>query len=149
MAVFRCVLGVVVGLIVGSVVMMGIHLASFLLYPLPEGVEFTDPESLRRVIPTLPVGAFVAASLAHGLGTLAGALVAVLVGRRWPIVLAGVIGVLFLLGGVKNLMDLECPGWTWALDLPVYPLGAGLGGFLGVSLMPRKDTVGVLESTTP
>lgn len=45
------VIGVVVGIVLGMVFMMGLHMASMLVYPPPEGVDFMsqEPENQARL----------------------------------------------------------------------------------------------------
>ena len=45
------VIGVVVGIVLGMIAMMGFHLASTLLYPLPEDVSFfsQDPANVKKM----------------------------------------------------------------------------------------------------
>lgn len=126
---------VVLGAIVGSFVMMGLHMASWLVYPIPEGIDFMSQEKenvekLHAWFKTLPAGAFLLATLAHGLGCMAGAVVAMLItGRRalWPAI---VIGVFFTVGGIMNLSSIPHPAWFPFVDLPIYLLLALVAGVL-------------------
>ena len=128
------VMGVVLGVVVGMIVMMALHTASALVYPLPEGVDFasTDPETQARLnewFATLPAGAFLLAIVAHGLGCMSGAAVAMLIAGRRSLLPAIVIGLFFTICGVLNLVSVPHPTWFPFVDLPVYmilALGAGL-----------------------
>ena len=129
------VLGVILGAIAGMVFMMSLHMASCLVYPPPEGLNLMsqDPEQVERMTEwfgTLPAGAFVLALLAHGLGCMAGAMVAMLVsGRRtlWP---ALVVGAFFTVGGILNLASIPHPSWFPYADLPIYLVLALVAGLL-------------------
>lgn len=135
MRVLLGVMGVVAGVVVGMAVMMALHMASTLVYPLPEGVDFasTDPESQERLnawFATLPAGAFALAIVAHGLGCMAGAAIAMLIAGRRTLLPAIVIGVFFTICGALNLASVPHPAWFPFVDLPVYLILALTAGLL-------------------
>lgn len=125
--------GVVVGIIGGMIFMMALHMASTLVYPLPEGVDFMSQELenqtlLKEWFSTLPAGAFVLAIAAHGLGCMAGAIVATLISGRRSLIPALIVGAFFTLGGIMNLSSIPHPPWFPFVDLPVYLLLAFAAG---------------------
>lgn len=129
----RAIIGVIVGLLVGSAVNMGIVVFSWTLYPAPEGIDpwSSDPamqEKAMAWIGTLPAGAFLWAWVAHWAGALAGAAVAILIHGRRSYVPGLIVGGLFTLGGIANLFMIPCPVWFPFLDLPSYLLVAWLAG---------------------
>jgi uncharacterized membrane protein YqgA involved in biofilm formation len=76
---------------------------------------------------------FVAPFLAHALGTLVGAYVAVIIAASYKRTLALVIGVFFLLGGITMAFMLPSPAWFVVVDLvgayiPMAWIGARLTG---------------------
>ncbi len=135
-AFLKGLLAVVVGLIVGSAVNMGLILLGARVVPAPAGVDTTTSEGLAAAMPLLGPVHFVFPFLAHGLGTLAGALLATwVVGRRgW--VPAAVIGLLFLAGGVASCFMLPAPRWFEVLDVLVAYLPFA---WLGYMLARRHD----------
>ena len=143
------VIGVVLGIAVGMGFMMSLHLASTLIYPLPEGVTFTgqDPENVARMkewFGTLPAGAFLVATICHGLGCVVGAIVAMFVSGRRSLVPAVIIGVVFTACGAMNLSSLPHPAWFPFIDLPVYLVFALVAGLL----LKRKGAEET-QATTP
>ncbi|MBI1310633.1 hypothetical protein GC176_04930 [bacterium] len=128
------VLGVVAGIVVGMVVMMGLHMLSAFVYPVPEGVDFMsqEPENVTRLqewFGTLPAGAFLLATVCHGLGCMVGALVAMLISGRRSTAPALIVGIFFTACGIINLSSLPHPAWFPFVDLPAYlvfALAAGL-----------------------
>ena len=125
MFILRIIVGLVAGAVLGMVVMMGLHLASTLIYAPPEGVEFMsqDAENLKRMrkwFSTLPAGAFVMATLCHGLGCLTGAVSAMFIAGRHSLISPLIIAGFFTLGGIMNMQSMPHPVWFPLLDLPIY-----------------------------
>ncbi|MDH3584572.1 MAG: hypothetical protein OER86_10190 [Phycisphaerae bacterium] len=146
--VLKVILAVVLGIVAGMAVMMSLHLASTLVYPLPDGVSFMsqEPENVARLnawFGTLPAGAFVLAIICHGLGCMAGAVVAMLISGRRSLVPALVVGVIFTACGVMNLSSIPHPSWFPFADLPAYLLLALVAGLL----LKRKGTGPVSAAT--
>ena len=128
-------IGVVLGIVFGMAFMMSLHWASTFVYPLPEGVDFMsqEPENVARLnewFGSLPAGAFLLATLCHGLGCLVGAIVAMLIDQRRSLVPAFIVGIFFTACGVMNLSSLPHPSWFPFVDLPAYLILALVAGFL-------------------
>lgn len=126
---------VLVGIPVGMIVMMSLHLASTLVYPLPDGVDFMsqDPENMARLnewFGTLPATAFLLATACHGLGCMAGAVVATVIAGRRSLVTPVIVGVFFTLCGIMNLSSVPHPVWFPFVDVPIYLILAVTGGIL-------------------
>ena len=57
---------VVLGLFAGIAVNMGfIMLNSYMLFPMPEGMDMNDPEQMNAYVATLPTAAFLVVLIAH------------------------------------------------------------------------------------
>lgn len=130
--IFRNVVAVVAGLVVGGLVNMALVVAGTQLVPAPAGVDLRDAKSLAAGIHLLAPRHFLFPFLAHGLGTLAGALATHLAAATRRSALACVIGVAFLAGGIAATFMIPAPAWFIVLDLllaylPMAWLGARLG----------------------
>ena len=128
----RNILAVVAGVVVGSVVNMALVMIGPRIIPPPVGVDVTTMEGLTAALPRFGPQHFVFPFLAHALGTLAGAAVAALLAAARKTLVAFVIGVAFLAGGVSNAMMLPGPLWFDVVDivfayLPMAWLGSRLG----------------------
>jgi hypothetical protein len=129
------ILGVVVGTTSGMALMMGLHMASGLVYPMPKDIHpmSSDPANLaamRAWLATLPAGAFLLATLAHGLGCMGGAAVATLIAGRRSMFPALIVGAIFTVSGIQNLAEIPHPAWFAWVDLPVYLVLAAVAGRL-------------------
>lgn len=117
--VLKNILSVVIGLVIGSIVNMGIVMISGSVIPPPEGGDITTMEGLRATIHLFEPKHFIFPFLAHALGTLVGAFVATKIATTRKITMAMLIGVFFFVGGAINVYLLGGPLWFTALDLIV------------------------------
>jgi len=138
----RNVVAVVLGLVVGSIVNMGLIMVGSQVIPPPEGVDVTNMESLRSSMHLFEPKHFLFPFLAHALGTLAGAFAASLIAATQRMKLALGASAFFLLGGVINVFLLPSPIWFAALDLigAYIPMG-WVAGKLAESLRPAQSQV--------
>ena len=128
----RSILGIVIGLVLGSMVNMAFVTVSASVIAPPPGADMTTVEGLTAAMPRLEAKHFVFPFLAHALGTLVAALVAVLIAVSHKMKIAFGIGGLFLVGGIAASMMIPAPAWFIALDLVVaYIPMAWIGGKLG------------------
>jgi hypothetical protein len=130
--VFRGILAIVAGLVVGGCVNMGLVVFGPHVIPPPAGVNVSDAASIRASIHLFEPKHFVFPFFAHALGTLAGAIVASVVAARHRRVYAYVVGVAYLAGGIAAANMIPAPRWFLCLDLGVaYLPMAWLGAWLG------------------
>jgi hypothetical protein len=115
--IIRNILAVIAGGIVGSVVNMGIIMISGSIIPPPEGADITTMEGLQASMHLFEPKHFLMPFLAHALGTFAGALLAALIAANHKMLFALAIGVLFLAGGIGNVIMLPSPVWFTIVDL--------------------------------
>ena len=138
MKIVKSILAVIVGVIAGSLVNLGILLLSNAIFGSPEGMNIFDAESVKAHADKFTAGNFVGTLLAHGLGTLVGALVAAKIAPAGKKIFAMVIGVWFLLGGIYAVTLIPAPIWFIIVDLLLYIPLAFLGGKLATgNAMPK------------
>src|SRR5262245_23865443 len=113
----RNVLALLVGLVVGSLVNMGLVTFGPLVIPLPAGADTSTAESLRESMKLFTPVNFIVPFLAHALGTLAGAFVAAKLAASHPAKFAIGIGVFFLIGGIAAARMFGGPLWFIVADL--------------------------------
>lgn len=114
----KSILAVIVGLVVGSGVNMGLVMVGSSIIPAPAGIDVTDAESIAAGGDLLEARHFIFPFLAHALGTLTGAVVALKIADGRQIV-AGIIGGMFLAGGIMAANMIPAPTWFVVLDLVV------------------------------
>ncbi|MCF8237777.1 MAG: hypothetical protein K9I85_06450 [Saprospiraceae bacterium] len=115
--ILRNVLAVAAGFILGSVVNMGLIMIGGSIVPPPAGVDPSDMESIKASMHLYQPIQFLFPFLAHALGTLSGAYLAARLGASRKQILALIIGVVFLLGGVAAANMLPAPSWFVVTDL--------------------------------
>jgi hypothetical protein len=129
----RNILAVIAGIVVGSVVNMGLINLGHAIIPPPAGVDLSTMESLAATIHLFEPKHYIFVFLAHALGPLVGTFVAMLIAVSHKMKIAIGLGVFFLLGGIAANVMIPAPMWYRALDIivayvPMALIGAKLGG---------------------
>lgn len=138
---FRNMLALLAGIILGGGVNMAFITLGPSLIPSPAGVDVTNAESLAGAMHLFQPRHFVMPFLAHAAGTFAGALVACLIAASHKAKIAWVVGAFFLCGGVAASFMIPAPAWFIALDLVVaYLPMAWLAVLVGKRLQASQDS---------
>lgn len=114
--IFKNILAVLLGLIIGSVVNMAIITMSGSVIPPPNGADVTTAEGLKATMHLFEPKHFIFPFLAHAVGTFAGALTTALIAFNHKMKLALVIGAFFLFGGIVMIFTLPSPIWFSLAD---------------------------------
>ena len=129
--IWRNILAVIVGFVIGSVVNLGLVNIGMAVVPLPEGADVSTMEGLREAMTSFTPVNFIFPFLAHEMGTLAGAFMAAKLAASHHMKFAIGIGLLFLLGGLTMVAMCGGPTWFVASDLLLAYIPMGyLGGLL-------------------
>ena len=115
----RIILAILSGILLGSVVNMGIINLSGSIIPPPNGADLTTVEGITSAMHLMEPKHFLMPFLAHAFGTITGAFVAALIIKKNEMSIAMFIGVVFLLGGIASVMMLPSPLWFTLTDLIV------------------------------
>jgi hypothetical protein len=127
--IIKNILAVIAGIIVGSLVNMGIIMIGHSLIPPPEGIDVSTTEGLKEAMHLFQPNHFIFPFLAHAVGTFAGAFLAAFIAASHKMKFALLIGFLFLAGGISVVLRLPSPTWFTILDLAAaYIPMAYLGG---------------------
>ena len=121
----RNILAAITGIVIGSVVNMGIINVQDSFIALPEGVDITNPESLQSSMHLFEPKHFIFPFLAHAIGTLVGAYLAARIAASHKMNIALGIGIFFLIGGISMVFLIPSPIWFAILDLSLayIPMG--------------------------
>jgi hypothetical protein len=84
------------------------------------------------MIRDMPAAAWILVFAAHLGQAFVGGWVAARLGASRPMLLAMIVGVLSLAGGVMNAVRLSMPAWTW-IEMPLYLVAAWAAGRMEVS----------------
>ncbi|HQW12996.1 MAG TPA: hypothetical protein PLP06_12675 [Saprospiraceae bacterium] len=115
--VFRNILALLIGVIIGVVINLALIQASSLVIPPPDGADFTTEAGLKAGMHLMQPKHFLFPWLAHALGTFTGAYVAARIAVSHRLFLAIIVGAIFLVGGVQMLFMLPSPWWFNVADL--------------------------------
>ena len=134
--ILKNILALLVGIVIGSLVNMGIILISGSIIAPPDGADVTTTEGLKASLHLFQPQHFIFPFLAHALGTFVGAFLAALLAGTHKMKFALSIGVFFLLGGIASVFLLPSPIWFTVVDL----VGAyiPMAYFAGTLVVKRK-----------
>ena len=125
----RNIAAVIAGLVVGMIVNFALIQLNTVFFPLPDGVDMTNTAQMKEVIQAMPAAAWILVFAAHLGQAFVGGWVAARLGASQRMMLALIVGVLSLAGGIANAVMLSAPVWTW-IEMPFYPVVAWLAGRL-------------------
>ena len=125
----RSFLGIVAGLIVGSVVIALVERLNGLVFSLPPGVDVTNREALAEAMSDMPALALVGVLVAWGLGTFLGSWTAVRIGVREARSQALIVGMILLAAAIVNMLTLPHPVWFWIVGVLLFVPSALLGAW--------------------
>lgn len=113
----RNILAVIAGAFIGSLVNGSLIMMSSFIIPPPNGADVTTEEGLKAAMHLFEPKHFIMPFLAHAIGTLIGAVIAVAIAANNKMKMAIIVGILFLMGGIANVLMLPAPMWFNILDL--------------------------------
>ena len=119
----RNMCAVLVGLLAGMAFNMVLVILNTLLYPIPEGVDFSNADAMAKYFSSLPLVAFLIVMIAHIGQAFVGGYVAASISKSSPMLVAMIVGSISLLAGVYNMMSLPLPVWMW-VEVPLYLIAA-------------------------
>lgn len=138
MGIVRNIAAFIVGLVLGSIVNMTIITAVSPMFPMPEGTNPNDIDSIKANIHKFSIGSLMVPFFAHALGTLFGAFLTAAIAKSHKLPLALGIGFFFLLGGIAMIVMVGGPIWFMVLDLGVAYFPMAWLGFAAVNLLLNK-----------
>lgn len=143
--ILAALLGLVGGLLIGSMLNMGVLMISNFVIPFPEGVNPADANSIRDNIKLFETKHYIMPFLAHALGTLIGVFVAFKIIQMFratkfiAVGLALVIALLFLWGGLATSKSINSPEAPMLVDAVLcYIPMAIIGYWLALRSRPKR-----------
>ena len=131
----KYVLPVVVGSMSGMMLIIFGEMAIHHLYPLPNGTDLYDVDSVAKYIAQLPLNAFILLLLNYSICSFFAGLAATLLSKRITTTPPLVVGAVLTLAGLYNVINLPQPLWFSILNLLVYLPFVYLG-YLVVRIRP-------------
>jgi hypothetical protein len=129
---------VLLGLIVAIVLLMVLQLGMGALFPPPEGADLSDPAVMTAHVASMPARAFLLLIAIYFTSGLAGGWVAARVARQTPAFHGAVVGLIFMLAGLMNVMSIPHPLWVAAGSLIAQFTGPIVGARMsGVTSEPE------------
>jgi hypothetical protein len=118
----RVILGVVGGIIAGSLCIWGVETLNHILYPYPAGMKANDMEAFKSYIENLPfLGKFMVI-VGYAVGALVSGFISTKIAKNGKPTAAVICGLIFLSFTIYNMMVLPTPIWFWILGILVWTL---------------------------
>lgn len=115
--ILKNIIAVVGGWFIGSVVNMSLIMLGPIIIANPEGFDNSNMDVMAETIHLLQPINYLFPFLAHALGTLVGSFLAAKIAVNRKMIFAFVVGGLFMLGGIVNVIMLPGPMWFNIVDL--------------------------------
>lgn len=135
--ILKNIIAVIAGFLCGSLVNGGIIMVSGSVIPPPDGADVTTMEGLKASMHLFEPKHFLMPFLAHALGAFTGAFLAAKIAASHQMKFALLIGILFLAGGITNVILLPSPLWFSILDIAVAYIPMA---YLAYKLADRKKS---------
>ena len=118
----RIILGVIAGIIAGSVCVWGVETVNHILHPYPADMKAGDMEAFKSYIENLPfLGKFIVI-VGYALGALVSGFISTKVAKNGKSTAAIICGFIFLSFTIYNMTVLPTPVWFWVLGVLVWGL---------------------------
>lgn len=118
----RNILGIIAGIIAGSVCIWGIETINHLLYPFPENIKPHDMEGFKKYVENLPfLGKFMVI-IGYACGALVSGFISTKVSKSEKPNPAMICGIIFLCFTIYNMYVLPTPVWFWVCGVLVWGL---------------------------
>jgi hypothetical protein len=125
----RKIVAVIVGMIAGATLVGMVEGVGHILFPLPQGIDATDIESLKTNMDRIPVGSMLFVLLGWVIGSGSGSALAVWISRS-TVVPGLIVGGMLMAGGIATMAMLPHPVWFLVLGCLVFLPSAWLGAQL-------------------
>ena len=129
---FRIVLGIIVGVIAASLVFFGFQMLNAAIFPMPKGIDLSNPEGMKKFIAELPAAGFILVLAGYAAGMLAGGFIARKISRHANVGAPIVIGGLFSVGWIMNVLSIPHPVWVVVAGIFIFLPFTYLGHRLAV-----------------
>ena len=131
---WRSILGIIVGVVVGGITVGLIEVPGYFIHPAPPGFDLNDAEAVKSHMATAPFAALLGVAIAWTIGPFVGALVAALIAGRAFLTHALIIGVIFVLLDLMNILSFPHPLWLAVVGIVAPPISAYLAAILAARM---------------
>src|SRR6476660_3595987 len=127
----RSILAVIAGLVIGAIVNLSLISVGHIVIAPPLGFDLSTLDGVKAAMPFFGPEQFIFPFLAHAGGSLVGATVAAFISVNAEFIIAMIIGVITLIGGITAVIMFPAPVWYDVIDLLSYIPAAWVGAKIG------------------
>lgn len=128
----RNVLAIVAGVVTAFATVWLIGKLNHVVYPPPQGLDFSNPDAIRPYLATLPVGAYIFILASSVIAAFVGTLVACYIGTANATLFGAIVGGIILAATIANFIAIPHPVWLVVATLA----GIVLSTLLAIRLAP-------------
>jgi hypothetical protein len=141
---FRNAAAIVAGVVIAFGLMVLIERATSLIYPLPPNLHYSDTDSARPYLATLPAGEYLLIFASSVVAAFVGTLTACYIGTAQRSLFGGVAGGVVLAYTIANFIAIPYPYWLSVATL----LGVAGSTLLAMRISPPSTDPDNRESDT-
>jgi hypothetical protein len=130
----RSALVLLAGVVVAVLIVTLMDTVAGSIYPLPAGIDRSNPESMRQVVAGLPIGAFLVLLAGWVLAAAAGSYVAARLATHGRAIHGLIVALFVLVATVANLAAIPHPTWLWPATIILIPAA----GWLATRLVAQR-----------
>jgi hypothetical protein len=130
----KYLLGILAGVVTGTLLVFAIEFLAHNIYPLPEDLSKDEKAVLEEWLKQISPIVLSIIIFAHVIGSFVGAIVAILITNKKPLITGSIIGAIFLFFGIVNVVMLKHPLWFAIADLSIYFPAAFSGVYISSKL---------------
>ena len=137
----RTVFSIIAGLAAGIIIITLVDKLGDFFYPAPSDLDYSNKETVMRLVLDAPFGAVLFIAIAWALGSFSGGMVSSIISNNYKMLVAIITGLILMAAGLTTLLSFSHPVWIWIVGLSVYIPFAYLGAKLGINLSSGKNWI--------
>jgi hypothetical protein len=136
----RSILGIILGMVIGTIVILVLETVNGYFHPMPPGTDLTDRESIKLAIMSLPVTAFIGLLVSYLFGVFFAAFAAGKIAGRSEVIHGFIISLLFSLMGISNFAMIPAPVWVVISSFIIFFAAGFAGSSFAASIRGAKTS---------
>ncbi len=135
----RKLIAIVLGIVTAVIVIVAVEALGHSIYPPPADLDIGNREAMQAYVAGLPLAALFFVMSAWIAATFAGGFVACFIAKQQPLLYAGIVGAMVLLGTIINLLSIPHPLWFSIVSVAAIVAATWVTARLGSMIVARAS----------